>query len=420
MKPARIAALMLLAAGAAGADTADEAGLKLADETPAETSAAKNVTLSVEPAWVWATARAGGRTEPAQRLALDLAVQATIAPGWRLVAADRLDLNGPARLAGERWSVNTLKELYAGGRIGTETLVDLGRVNARFGVATGYNPTDYLRDHAVRSPTSINPASLRENRLGTVMLRGQRLWNGGSFTAIAAPRLADAPNSAPLAVDIGATNHRTRWIAAWSQALAEDFAPQLLLHGDGESHGSPQVGLNLTRLLSSACVGHAEWSGGRSASLLARARRQAGEDVAFRSRLAAGLTCVNAHNLSVTAELQRNGAALDTAGWRALREGPLPDYLAYRHEAALRQDPPTRDGLFVSVRWQNALPQLDLAGFTRLNLADHSRLAWLEARTRWRRADLALQWQAHDGDALSEYGGLPHKRIWQLLLKVFF
>ena len=46
-----------------------------------------------------------------------------------------------------------------------------GRINVRNGAALGYNPTDFFRSGALRSVVSIDPNSLRENRLGTVMLR---------------------------------------------------------------------------------------------------------------------------------------------------------------------------------------------------------------------------------------------------------
>ncbi|HEX6364326.1 MAG TPA: hypothetical protein VFZ93_15320, partial [Albitalea sp.] len=298
---------------------------------------------------------------------------------------------------------------------------DAGRINARLGVAGGYNPTDWFRDRAVRSVTSVDPASLRENRLGTVMLRGQRLWSSGSLTALVAPRLADGPNDSGLAADVGATNDRNRWLFAWTQRLGKDFAPQLLLHGDGEPGHSPQLGLNVTRLLTDACVGHVEWAGGRRASLLAQSQGRPREDLGFRTQWAAGATCTTAHNLSLLVEFQRNGAALDEDGWRALREGPLPAYLAYRAEAQRRQDPATRENLFLHARWQNALaPRLDLSGFTRVNLADRSRLSWLEARYHWERTDLALQWQLHSGRGLSEFGALEQQRVWQVLLKHYF
>lgn len=423
MKSAWAAATALLVAATCHADDADEAALKLADQTPVapETGPRKDWQLSLEPALLWSRLRPEGVTQPAQRLSLDVSWQGELAPGWRLVAADRLDLYGPARTTGDREAVNTLKELYLSKRVGSEGVVDLGRVNARQGVASGYNPTDYFREHAVRAATSVNPASLRENRLGTVMLRGQRVWTGGAVSAIVAPKLADASNDAPLGANLGATNQRTRWLFSWSQRFGEDFAPQWLLHGDGEAGTGPQLGLNLTRLLSSACVGHLEATGGRGPSLQARARQQAHSDVHFRAQWASGLSCTNAHKLTLTFEFQRNGAALDKAGWALLRDGPVMDYLAYRQQAQSRQDPATRNNLFVYALWPNAfMPRLDLSGFMRQNLADHSRLLWLEARYRFDSTDVALQWQTSAGSRLSEYGAMPQRHVWQLLFKHFF
>lgn len=423
MKLAWAAALALLVAAPSHADDADDAALKLADQAPVapESGKRRDWQFSLEPALLWARLRPEGVTQPAQRLSLDFSWGRELAPGWRLVAADRLDLYGPARAPGDREAVNTLKELYLSTRAGPEVIVDLGRVNARQGVASGYNPTDYFREQAVRSATSVNPASLRENRMGTVMLRGQRVWTGTSVSAIVAPKLADAPNDAPLGANLGATNQRTRWLLSWSQRLGDDFAPQWLLYGDGDADSGPQLGLNLTRLLSRACVGHLEASGGRSPTLQARARQQAHTDVRFHAQWASGFSCTNTHKLTLTLEFQRNGAALDKTGWQALRDGPLADYLAYRQLAQTRQDPVTRNNLFVHVLWPNAfMPRLDLSGFMRQNLADHSRLSWLEARYRLDSTDLALQWQTSAGSRLSEYGPMPQRHVWQLLLKHYF
>jgi len=71
--------------------------------------------------------------------------------------------------------------------------------------------------------------------------------------------------------------------------------------------------------------------------------------------------------------------------------------------------------------WQDALVQrLELNAMLRHNLADHSRLAWLEARYHLERADLALQWQVQSGKAGSEYGTAPQHRAWQALVRRYF
>ena len=72
--------------------------------------------------------------------------------------ADRLDMNRMDGISGNR-DINTLKEAYLSWQAQPDRVADLGRINARNGVALGYNPTDYFRAGALRSTVSIDPAS---------------------------------------------------------------------------------------------------------------------------------------------------------------------------------------------------------------------------------------------------------------------
>jgi hypothetical protein len=132
-----------------------------------------------------------------QRLSLDFQLDRSIARRWRAVLADRLDVKWPPQYGDEN-RINTLKEAYISWQASDERLLDMGRVNVRNGVAMGYNPTDYFRSGAVRSVVSSDPGSLKKNRLGSVMLRGQTLWNGGSLTALASPKMAEQASTLSL------------------------------------------------------------------------------------------------------------------------------------------------------------------------------------------------------------------------------
>jgi opacity protein-like surface antigen len=411
-----LAMSLVLASTSAFAQAPDADALLLADETPAQTVQASDWHVYAESALSQTTQRSGSTPSAGQRLSLDLSYDGAIAPGWRAVLANRLDLNWLRRFDNES-SVNTLKEAYLSWQVEPNPIVDLGRINTRYGVATGYNPTDFFRGGAVRSVTSADPDSLRRNRLGSVMLRGQVLWTGGGLTALVAPKLANAPSDAPFSADLGATNNRNRWLLSGSQQLAEGFSPQWSLYG--EQHASPQLGVNLTGLANDATVVYLEWAGGRSRSLLSRT--SGGDDSAFRSRLATGLTYTAASKLTWTVEYEYNGAGLDRAGWDTLRRGALPAYLRYRQFAGNLQDLPTRQAVFVRAGWQDAIvARLDLNALARWNSTDHSRMTWLEARYHWDHADLALQWQLNTGAATSEFGALPQRRMAQAVLTYFF
>ncbi len=411
-----IALLLLLAAAPALADD-DAAALLLADKTAASVEQSSDWRVYAESALRESRLRGAGTALHAERLSLDARFDKTFAPGWRAVFADRLDMNRSDG-ASNRRNINTLKEAYVSWQASPERIADLGRINARSGVAMGYNPTDYFRAGALRSVVSLDPASLRENRLGSAMLRGQTLWSGGSFTALYSPRLADQRSDAVFNPDLGATNQRARWQLGLSQKLSEALSPQWLLSGGAGQ--SPQLGVNLTALPHDATVLYFEWSGGRARPLAARALDRPG-DAAFRAQMSSGLTYTTSNNISFTAEYEYNGAGLDEAGWESLRRGSPAAYGQYRSYVGNLQEPPTRRSMFFYAVWQDALVKhLDLVAMLRHDLVDHSRLQWLEARYHWTRVDIALQTQLNTGQPLSDYGALPERRIWQVAARYYF
>jgi opacity protein-like surface antigen len=407
--------LFAVAAPALAADD-DAAALSLADQTAKTTQAASDWRAFVEAA-VSRSALRGGSIEHDANLFLGVRYDTTFAPGWRAIFADLLDARWQEHPSRQK-TVNTVIDGYVSWQMWPNAIIDAGRINTHNGVAFGYNPTDYFRADAVRSIISIDPASLRENRLGSVMIRGQTLWAGGSLTALYSPKLADQPNDSAFSPDFGATNFRDRWLLAASHEIAKNLNPQLLVYGGGGQ--SPKLGLNLTTLLNDATVAYVEYSGGRAPTLLSQALMLP-PDIAFRSQLAAGLTYTTSSNLSLTAEYEYNGAGLDHGDWDALRRGPPAVYAQYRSFAAAIQDPPTKGRVFVNARWQDALVNhLDLAAFAYFNHTDRSRQFWVEARYHWTHVDLALQWQLNSGALGSEYGGLPARHTLQGLVTYFF
>ena len=413
----RALVLLLLAATVPALADDDAAALLLADKTATTAEQSGDWRVYVEAAARESRRQGRGLALHGARLSIDARFDKTFAPGWRAVFADRLDLNRMDGVSGNR-DINTLKEAYLSWQAQPGRVADLGRINARNGVAMGYNPTDYFRAGALRSVVSLDPASLRENRLGSAMLRGQALWNDGSLTTLYSPKLADHPSDSVFSPDLGATNQRARWQVALSEKLSDALNPQWLLSGGAGQ--SPQFGLNLTALPNDATVAYFEWSGGRAASLAAQALMSR-DDAAFRSRLSTGLTYTTPGNVSLTVEYEYNGAALDQAGWNALRRGPPAAYGLYRGLVTNIQDPPTKDNVFLYALWQDAfVKHLDLTAMVRYDAEDYSRLQWLEARYHWTRVDIALQTQLNTGHPGSNYGALPDRRLWQALVRYFF
>ncbi|WP_051258629.1 hypothetical protein [Chitinibacter tainanensis] len=355
------------------------------------------------------------------RISLDLALDWTFAPGWRLLGANRLDLRQQQASHDGHWQdsqTNTLKELYLSWQASPDWVHQLGRINLRQGVALGYNPTDYFKVGALRSIVSIAPDSLRENRLGSGMWRSQWLWAGGAASLAYSPKLDNQRSSSPFSPDWAASNPAHRILLSYSPSLNERWSIQGLMLA--ESGATPQWGLNISLLANDATTLFAEYSGGYSHDLLA-ASSTAG-DTHWQQQIATGATVtwpLAGSSLSSTLEYHYNGRAANQAQWQALQQD-LPRYGRYRQAAGLLQAPPTQHNLFALVSWNKAFwPQLELSLMLNHDLVDHSHQQWLEARYHWAQADLALQWTHSSGSALSHYGAQAGER-WQLLLRYYF
>ncbi len=130
--------LLLLAALPALADD-DAAALLLADRTAATAEASSDWHVFVETdASEWRP-QGAGLAAHGSRFSLDAKFDKTFAPGWRAVFADRLDLNRTDGASGNS-DFNTLKEAYLSWQAAPDRIADLGRINARSGVAFGLQP----------------------------------------------------------------------------------------------------------------------------------------------------------------------------------------------------------------------------------------------------------------------------------------
>src|SRR3982074_3721665 len=162
--------------------------------------------------------------------------------------------------------INDLREVYLDWQPWDRTYLEVGRVNLKSVVALGYTPTDFFRTRAVVEPLSADPTVLREDRLGTLMVRTQQLWEGGSLTAAVAPGLykpspiytnLSLPSADPM---LERTNARNRFLAKGSVNIASNFSPEFLLYREGSE---TRVGASLAEGLGQKVVAYLEWAGGR-------------------------------------------------------------------------------------------------------------------------------------------------------------
>jgi hypothetical protein len=408
------AALPVRAADAPDAPPDDLDALTLADKAPAASAEqAQQWRVFVEGAGGEGKLRDTGSHFGIARASLDLRFDAVLAQGLRGVFSDRLDLvHSDGEPPGE--NVNTLREAYLSWARTQDQIFDLGRVNIRNGAAVGFNPTDWFKANALRAIVNPDPAVLRENRQGTVVVQGQQLWSEGSATAAFSPRLARSADPATFALNAGATNPSNRWLLAGSVKVSDKFSPQMLVYGGVDT--PTQVGLNLSGLLGDAAVVYGEFTAGKGVPLIAQALAIPAAQ-SSQQRAAAGLTYTTAFNLSLTAEAEYSSAAPNTAQWDALPGNAQQQVLA---TAQALQDLPTRRQWFFYATWKDLfVKRLDVSAFLRHDMETSSRAGWLEGRYSWDRAELALQWQVFTGAPGSVYYAVPQQQTVQLVLRVY-
>lgn len=304
--------------------------------------------------------------------------------------------------------INDLREVYVGWKPLDRLYLDIGRINLKSGVALGYNPTDFFKTRAVVEPLSADPTVLREDRLGTFMLRGQYLWDGGSVTAAFAPAFeqpsriytnVDLPSFDPM---FDRTNARNRFLLKSSFNVASNFNPELLLYQEGTR---TRFGMNLAESLGQRVVAYLEWSGGRQASLIddalsfGRETRSLPENApsvlpessheSFQNQLAIGASYTTDTKITLNLEYHFNQTGFsrgDWNNWFAAGRGhsassPIVAELWYIRQYALdQQERISEHNIFLRADWVDAfIPDLELVGFVNDDLYDGSGLLQVSA-----------------------------------------
>jgi hypothetical protein len=363
----------------------------------------------------------GNRDAPSSlrnQASVDVIVQKELAPPIALKLSGRFDRYDPvSSSAPSTHSETTIREAYATWNISPVSSIDAGRVDERLGAAYGYNPTDFFKAGSVSADVSADPESRKTNRLGTVGVRAQHLWDGGSLQVLASPRLESysEPGNPQASSDLQRTNGANRVLVKATQRLTENLQPQLLFLA--EQGQSPQVGVNLSALATRSVTAYAEWTAGRSASLIGKATGQ--DDSAFRTRSAVGASWTTPLDLTFVAELQHNGAGATPAQLRSLQATNPAGWGAATQTASFAQELPTRYGGFLMATWRNAgMRRLDVSAYVQADQGG-GRQIWAEARHHFDRADIALQLQKQSGPCWDRYGANHESRSVQVLAQVF-
>ena len=415
---ASVALALALGLSQSGYCNDEDALSMVTDATPAAAPASP-LRLALELAAGRIDRRYGLPGQQVRRAAIDLRYSVALSEAWRFSLSDRFDYLEPVP-DGERFGQNSVREAFFSWQPAAgNDAVEIGRQNVRHGPASGFNPTDYFRAGATQTITTADPVALRENRLGTWMLRGSRLGNGSGVSLAFAPRLVASGGFGITDPNTNATNKRDRLFGTVSRQISEQANVQVLVLAQ-RGLGS-NVGANFSTLATEQAVIYGEWSYGPSDNrpdrLLPPAQRAS---LSFH-QAALGATYTLSSATAVTAEVEYNQAGLRRAhSAQATLINPLAvqSWALYLQAS---QELLARSAVLVYVTHKGLLHrQLDLSGYVRKNIDDRSTVAWVELRYHWHSVDAVLQWQSTAGNFDSQNGSNPYRKFVQAVTTWYF
>lgn len=337
------------------------------------------------------------------RTSLDALDQWMLAPNVTATFSDRLSMTFADGVGFPNQVVrNDPREVYLTWEAAPQTYLEAGRINVRNGVAYGYNPTDFFRARTSVAQSSADPGAQRTNRLGTVMLRAQHIFDGGAIEIVYAPKLHKQIPIGTVADSfdpkIDQTNGADRGLLAFSFDL-EEFSPQLLIYHES---GRTQFGLNISRPLGNSIIAYASWAGGNAPNAIVDAIAfgkktgtlppmvpvlpATGTSRAFRNDLSTGAYWTGEDKVTVSLEYNFHQAGFSKDEWRNwFATGADPSFASLmwyiRGYASDLQQPMTRHQAFIRADWQEPfqLAHFDINAFVMTNLTDGSSLAQLAA-----------------------------------------
>ncbi|MDE2162233.1 MAG: hypothetical protein KGJ53_03660 [Alphaproteobacteria bacterium] len=340
----------------------------------------------------------------ANRLSFDAFDQWSLGGDLTLTYSDRLSVTEADGIAFPSEAVrNNLREAYLSWEPLAQTYLEVGRINLKNGIALGFNPTDFFKTRTAVAQASADPSALREDRLGTLMLRAQTIWDGGSLTFAFAPKI-HTPRAItgplPNAMDPGfdQTNTADRFLLALNFEI-EELSPQLLFYHES---GRTKFGFNISHPIGQSIIAYAEWAGGVQSNLIAQAidfgkatgtlpaaapfLPPATATRAFQNDLAIGASWTSAEKVTLNLEYHYHQAGFGQNDWRNWLDigtadpSAAPELWYVRGFASDQQQPMTRHQVFLRADWQDAfIPNLELSAISFVNFYDGSGLSQLSA-----------------------------------------
>ena len=326
-----------------------------------------------------------------------------------------------------------VKEAYLSWQQSPHHFFDIGRINIKSGVATGFNPTDYFKVGALLDRNTEDISQLRDARIGSLALRAQSLWASGALTLVASPKISQQTkhwtnDKNIIGLNLQKSNDRSRFLLKLNQKMFNSIEPEFIYYNESGNHN---LGLNLSQSINQQWITYAEWNIGNRRSLInealhkPRESNQLATDIftqfpndsskAYLQQLAIGASFTTNSNITTKLEYHYNQAGLsssETDKWFDALESANPQAvrqaLSVRALSQSRNEPLGQHSLFLRTSMNDALiDKLDFTGLLITDLNDYSQLIQVGAEYELNpQSLLSFRLTSFQGNTKSIYGSL--------------
>jgi hypothetical protein len=319
-----------------------------------------------------------------------------------------------------------IKDLYYKTAYNERYFFELGRMNVKEGIASGYNPTDYFKGGSSFT-LSVDPKEKKENRLGALLIQASAILDDMTIKVLYSPEVSVKSqsiwaNKNYLGVHLDESNNQDRTTLYVGYTGFDTMSISGLLHSNNEGLN---LGLNLS-YIDEGTIWYMEGSVVEKKSNIDTILGTQNPVESYSTELSLGVNYTSSTNIVSTFEYIYNHAGLDSSDWKnyfavSKKSPQSAGELAKARGALLGHSKMmSKHTLFMMARQSDVLTNLDWSLLTWVNAIDKSSLLQVGMSYAYEEVLFSLDARAYMGTNLTEYGSYPNDYEGLLSMTYFF
>ena len=319
-----------------------------------------------------------------------------------------------------------IKDLYYKTAYDERYFFELGRMNVKEGIASGYNPTDYFKGGSSFT-LSVDPKEKKENRLGALLIQASAILDNMTIKVLYAPKVSIKSQSiwaskTYVGAHLDESNSQDRTTLYVGYTGFDTMSISGLLHTNDDGLN---LGVNLS-YIDEGTIWYMEGSIVEKKSNIDTVLGTKNPAQSYSPELSLGVNYTSATNIVGTFEYIYNHAGFNNGDWKNYfslsKKSPLYAGELAKERGALLGNAKmmSKHTLFMMARQSDVLTNLDWTLLSWLNPVDKSSLLQVGMSYAYEEVLFSIDARAYMGTSHTEYGSYPNEYEGLLSMTYFF